>query len=137
MHFQQVALALLAFSSTRGASIQSSLQRLTVVPPLGTPRIVVEQDIRDPSAWQVRVVARLEPPIYLPPVTTQQGLQDALERAWQLRRPSGHNAPFLTRFLEPPPSSAPLRSSPPTSWPPPASSPPRSASHPRQQTDSA
>jgi hypothetical protein len=131
MHFQQVALALLAFSSTRGASVQSSLQRLTVVPALGTPRIVVEQDIRDPSAWQVRVVARLEPPIYLPPVTTQQGLQDALERAWQFRHP------LLTRFLEPP-VSAPLRSSPPTSWPSsPASSPPRSASHPRPQTDSA
>ena len=130
MHFQQVALALLAFSSTRGASLQSSLQRLTVVPPLGSPRIVVEQDVRDPSAWQVRVVTRLEPPIYLPPVTTQEGLRDALERAWQFRHP------VLTRFLEPP-SSAPLRSSPgPPVWPP-ASWPPGSASHPRPQTGSA
>ncbi len=128
MHFQQVALALLAFTSTRGASLESSLQRLTVVPLLGLSRIVVEQDVRDPSAWQVRVVARLEPPVYLPPVTTQEGLQDALEKAWQFRRP------HLTRFLEPP-SSAPLRPSPPPPWPG-ASSPPRSESPPRRQTGS-
>ncbi len=141
MHFQQVALAVLAFSSAHGASLESGLQRLTVVPllGLGLSRImVVEPDARDASAWQVRVVSRgrLEPPVYLPPVTTQEGLRDALDQAWQLLRPSGHNAPFLTRFLEPPPSSVPLRTSPPPPWPP-ASSPPRSASPPRQQTDAS
>ena len=48
MNFQQVALAVMAFSSARGGTIvrgphPESQQQLTVVPPFGLARIIVEQ----------------------------------------------------------------------------------------------
>ena len=112
MHFQQVALAVLAFSSSRGAGLESSPHSLVVIPSRGFSRIVVEQDLQDPSAWQVRINSPRRTPVYLPAVTTQEGLQDALTQAWQIQHPL--NAPvFLTRFLEPPTSSPPRSASPP------------------------
>lgn len=99
MHFQQVALAVLAFSSSRDAGIESSPHSLVVIPSRGLSTITVEQDLKDTSAWQVRVAHPRKTPIYLPAVTTQEALQDALVKAWQMRDPSG--PVFLTRFHEP------------------------------------
>lgn len=100
MHFQQVALAVLAFSSSRGAGLESRPHSLVVIPSRGLSTIIVEQDlVGDPSSWQVRVAHPRKTPIYLPAVTTQEALQDALAKAWQMRDPSG--PVFLTRFHEP------------------------------------
>lgn len=97
MHFHQVALTVLAFSSSRGAGLESSPQSLTVIPMRGPSRIIVEQDLKDPSAWQVRLNTQDRTPVILPAVTTQEGLQDALTQAWQMRPPG---AVYLTRFHE-------------------------------------
>lgn len=128
MHFQQVALTVMAFSSARGGTVVeelatagSSSRLLTIVPPLSHSKITVEQDNQDVDSWYVRVthpssrrIRHLLPPVYFPAVTTQQGLQATLARAWE-----HHRRRALSRFVEPPT--------------PPASSPPRSASPARQQ----
>ena len=135
MNFQQVALAVMAFSAARGGTIdQRTSQSIAVVPPLGLARIIVEQDLKDTDSWYVRVVNRggrrtLQPPVYFPAVTTQEGLQDALTKAWEFHRQTSPPAPFLTRFLGPP-TSAPPRGASHLS-----SSPPRGASHQRRQMD--
>jgi hypothetical protein len=118
MNFQQVALAVLAFSSARGGSIdQRTAQSIAIVPPLGLAKIIVEQQSLEDQSWQVRVVKSkhrtLQPPVYFPAVTTQEGLQDALANAWEFHRQTSPPAPFLTRFLEPPTSSPPRGASPP------------------------
>lgn len=141
MNFQQVALAVLAFSSARGGTIvrgphPESQQHIAIVPPLGLAKIIVERDNQDSNAWYVRLVKQgrrtLQPPVYFPAVTTQEGLQDALQKAWEFHRETSPPAPFLSRFLEPP-SSSPARSSGPSFQR--ASSPSRSASPPRRRRD--
>lgn len=121
MNFQQVALAVLAFSSARGGSIvrgphAESQQQLTIVPPFGLARIIVEQQAYDQS-WQVRLSKlgrrSLQPPVYFPAVTTQEGLQETLGKAWEFHLQTSPPAPFLTRFLEPPTSSPSRSASPP------------------------
>ena len=134
MNFQQVCLAVLAFSSARGGLIdQRTAQSIAIVPPLGLARIIVEQQTVEDQSWQVRVVKgghrMLQPPVYFPAVTTQEGLQDALTKAWEFHRQTSPPAPFLTRFLGPP-TSAPPRGASHLS-----SSPPRGASHQRRQMD--
>ena len=119
MNFQQVALVALSFSSARGGTLersplQSSVHQISIVPPLGLSRVVIEQDNQLADSWYVRVVKgghrrRLEPPVYFPAVTTVEGLQETLKRAWDFHRTTSPPAPFLTRFLEPP-SSSPRRS---------------------------
>ena len=113
MNFQQVALAVMAFSAARGGTIdQRTSQSIAVVPPLGLAKIIVEQQTVEDQSWQVRVVKgghrMLQPPVYFPAVTTQEGLQDALTKAWEFHRQTSPPAPFLTRFLEAP-TSAPSR----------------------------
>lgn len=127
MNFQQVALAVLAFSSARGGTIeQRTAQSIAVIPPTGFSRLIVERDNQDTDSWYVRVVKAgrrtLQPPVYFPAVTTQEGLQDALQKAWEFHRQTSPPTPFISRFLEPP-----------TSLP---SSPPRSASPPRRRRES-
>lgn len=122
MNFQQVALAVLAFSSARGGTIeQRSAQSIAIIPPVSLARVIVEQDAQDVDSWFVRVVKggrrTLQPPVYFPAVTSQEGLQDVLQKAWDFHRQTSPPAPFLTRFLEPP-----------------SSSPARGASPPRRQT---
>jgi hypothetical protein len=134
MNFQQVCLAVLAFSSARGGMIdQRTAQSIAIVPPLGLARIIVEQQTVEDQSWQVRVVKgghrMLQPPVYFPAVTTQEGLQDALTKAWEFHRQTSPPAPFLTRFLGPP-TSAPPRGASHLS-----SSPPLGASPPRRQMD--
>jgi hypothetical protein len=129
MHFQQVALTLLAFSSAHeGASLQASpAQHLFTISPPGvgiSSRIVVERNPLQPlmseDGWIVRLVKNaLQPPIYFPPVHTEEGLQDALSKAWEFHRYTTPPAPILSRFFEP------------------TSSPPRSASPLPLRTDSS
>lgn len=125
MHFQQVALTLLAFSSAHeGASLQASpAQHLFTISPPGvgiSSRIVVERNPLQPlmseDGWIVRLVKNaLQPPIYFPPVHTEEGLQDALSRAWEFHRYTTPPAPILSRFFETTVSSSlPLRDLPAT-----------------------
>ena len=122
MNFQQVALVALSFSSSKGGTIERSLHRITITPPLGMSRFVIEQDNQIPDSWYVRVVKgghrrSLEPPHHYPPVFTVEDLQQSLKKAWDFHRQTSPPIPFLTRFLDPP-----------------SSSPPRSASPPRRRT---
>ena len=114
MNFQQVALVALSFSSSKGGTIERSLHQITITPPLGMSRFVIEQDNQIPDSWYVRVVKgghrrRLEPPVYFPAVTTVEDLQQSLKKAWDFHRQTSPPTPFLTRFLEAP-SSSPRRS---------------------------
>lgn len=127
MNFQQVCLAVLAFSSARGGLIdQRTSQSIAIVPPLGLAKIIVEQLTVEDQSWQVRVVKggrrTLQPPVYFPAVTTQEGLQDALIKAWEFHRQTSPPIPFISSLLARP-----------TSLP---SSPPRSASPPRRRRES-
>jgi hypothetical protein len=122
MHFQQVVLTVLAFSSSRGGTIESApahVHQVSIVPPLGLSRVVVEEDNGVPGLWSVRLHKNgrrtLQSPVYFPPVTTQEALLNALEHAWDMQRRPDPHFPFLTRFLEPP------------------RTPPRSASPPHRQ----
>lgn len=114
MNFQQVALVALSFSSSKGGTIERSLHQITITPPLGMSRFVIEQDNQIPDSWYVRVVKgghrrSLEPPHHFAPVSTVEGLQETLKKAWDFHRQTSPPAPFLTRFLEAP-SSSPRRS---------------------------
>ena len=133
MNFQQVALAVMAFSSARGGTVvrgpyPETQRQIAVIPPFGLARIIVEQQEHDQS-WQVRLSKlgrrSLQPPVYFPSTHSPEGLKDALARAWEFHQTASPPAPFLTRFLEPP-NSAP---------PPASSSPSRSASPPRRRRD--
>lgn len=128
MHFHQVALVVQSFAAARGGLVIDGLSPehptgfLTVIPPTGHDKILIEQDNQELDSWYVRVSTSttrraLYPPIYLPPVTTQEGLRKTLQQAWDLHR--RRSMPSLSRFLEPPN--------------PPARTPPRSASPARQQ----
>lgn len=126
MHFQQVAVIVMAFASWRGGTVIDGLvpehpvRFLTVVPPTGANKIVVEQDNQDAESWYVRLAnprRALQPALYFPPVDTPEALQDTLRRAWDEHR--RRSVPGLSRFLEPPS--------------PPARTPPRSASPAREQ----
>lgn len=119
MHFQQVALTALAFSSARGGTVESgpgSVHQLTLVPFSGVSRVIVEEDNGVPGLWFVRLTKggrrSLQPPVYFPGVTTQEALLNALDHAWDLQRKP--HPPFPL-FLEPP------------------RTPPRGASPPRRQ----
>ena len=97
MNFQQVALAVMAFSSAQ------------------------EHD----QSWQVRLSKlgrrSLQPPVYFPSTHSPEGLKDALARAWEFHQTASPPAPFLSRFLEPPNSAPPPASSSPSR----SASPPR------------
>ena len=119
MNFQQVALVALSFSSARGGTIErspleGSMHQISIIPPLGLSRVVIEQDNQIPDSWYVRVVKgghrrRLDPSVFFPAVSTVEGLQETLKKAWDFHRQTSPPAPFLTRFLEAP-SSSPRRS---------------------------
>lgn len=122
MHFQQVALTVMAFSSAKGGSIEPAPAHrhlITLIPPLGASKLIVEEDDVVPGQWNVRLHKggrrTLQPPVYFPSVSTQEALLNALEHAWDLQRRPDPQFPFLTRFLEPP------------------RTPPQSASPPRRQ----
>ena len=122
MNFQQVALVALSFSSARGGTIErsphpSSTHQIAIIPPLGLSRVVIEQDNQIPDSWYVRVVKGgrrrvFEPPVYFPAVSTQEGLQETLKKAWDFHRQTSPPAPFLSRFLEAPSSSTRRSASP-------------------------
>ena len=117
MQFQQVALTVLAFSSTRGGTIESApahVHQVSIIPPLGISRVVVEEDNGVPGLWSVRLHKggrrTLQSPVYFPPVTTQEALLNALEHAWDMqRKPDPPHLQLFTRFLEPP--RTPLKAS--------------------------
>lgn len=118
MHFQQVALAVLAFSSARGGTFTGEARHpvggvMTIIPPMGHSKIVVEQDNQDNDSWYVRLVRThtrrpmlLEGPIYFPAVSTQEGLVEALTKAWEYHRQQHP----LSRSIEPSPPKTPLQS---------------------------
>jgi hypothetical protein len=142
MNYHQVALAVLAFSSARGGTLDiSPAEQFSVVAPSGGSKVIVERDNQQPGSWYVRLVkhspAGIRRSLYaFPAVTTQEGLQEALAKAWEFHRQTTPPAPFLARFLEPP-TSAPTRLTralePLIADQP--SSPPRSASPPRRRRD--
>jgi hypothetical protein len=131
MHFHQVCLTALAFSTTHGGTLDHcpAHGHHLAIRQLGpsSAEIVVEQDLGDFESWQVRLQRRrnrlLHAPVRFPPVRTQEELLDVLSDAWRIG--AAPPAPFLTRFLEPPIP------------PPKITTPPRSASPPRPQTDSS
>jgi MOSC domain-containing protein YiiM len=58
-----------------------------MIPPLGLSRVVIEQDNQSSGSWYVRVVEGghitvVAPAVYLPAVSTEEGLQDTLRLAW-------------------------------------------------------
>jgi hypothetical protein len=132
MHFQQVCLTALAFSSAHGGSLQKlpSIEHFVSIRPPHAPQseIVIEQDLLDEESWSVRLIRRhnrlLHIPVHFPPVRTQEDLLDTLVKAWRMH--SAPPAPFLTRFVEPPLGVQRLTR-------PPSRTPPRSASPPRRQ----
>ena len=143
MNFQQVCLTALAFSSSHGASVDRHQpgQQLVSIRPLTGPssELVVERDLFDEGAWGVRLFRRhhrlLQAPVHYPPVRTQEALLEALVGAWVQMSNAKPPAPFLTRFIEPPTTSAP---SPPiiqrvARYLQPARTPPRSSSPGRQR----
>ena len=126
MHFHQVCLTALAFSSAHGGTLDhcASHGHHLAIRQLGTSsaEIMVEQDLGDSEAWQIRLLRHrnrlLHAPVRFPPVRTQEELLDALTRAWRIG--AAPPAPFLTRFLEPPAE---------------ITMPPRTASPPRPRRD--
>jgi hypothetical protein len=129
MHFHQVCLTALAFSTTHGGTLDHcpAHGHHLAIRQLGpaTEEIVVDRDMFDFESWQVRIRRRknrlLQTVVHFPPVRTQEELLDVLTKAWRIG--TAPPAPFLTRFLEPP-------------MPPPKiTTPPRSASPPRRQRD--
>jgi hypothetical protein len=92
MLIRQVWLTALTFSSARGGSIQPYVQgasEFLIQPPSGGAEIFVEHDNQAPGSWYVRLVNRHTRksgmgPIYIPPVTTQDGLEMALKRVWDI-----------------------------------------------------
>jgi hypothetical protein len=145
MNLQQVTLVMMAVSSGGGGTLETdplNRNQLAIIPRSGLAKIIVEPG-ETGQGWQVRLVKHgrrvLEPPVYFPPVTTQEQLRETIEKAWAIHRQSGVPAPFLTRFLEPTTGlaaaemamlSRPLLT---RFLNPPSSSPSRSASPPRRQ----
>jgi hypothetical protein len=119
MHFHQVCLTALAFSSAHGGTVDhcaSHGHHLAI--RQGPAEIVVEQDLGDSESWQIRLLRHrnrlLHAPVRFPPVRTQEELLDVLTRAWRIGA-APLPAPFLTRFLETPPeiTTRPRTASPP------------------------
>lgn len=104
MLFQQVWMTALAFSSARGGSIQPYVQgasQFMIRPPNGDAEIFVEHDNQVPGSWYVRLVNQHTRksgmgPIYIPPVTTEGGLEHALKRAWEIDQ---QHRQFLGKFF--------------------------------------
>ena len=116
MLFQQVWMAALAFSSARGGSIQPYVQgasQFMIRPSSGDAEIFVEHDNQVPGSWYVRLVNRHTRqsglcPIYIPPVTTQEGLEKALKRVWEIdQQHRQFTGRFFTRLRDttPPPTN--------------------------------
>ena len=92
MLFKQVILASLAFSASRDCSIQSygeTVLRIDIQPRRSGTSIAVEQDLLLPDAWFVRVETNFTrrfglAPITFPAVTTVEGLNRTLNRAWAI-----------------------------------------------------
>ena len=132
MHFHQVCLTALAFSTAHGGTLDHcpAHGHHLAIRQLGpsTEEIVVDRDMFDFESWQVRIRRRknrlLQTVVHFPPVRTQEELLDVLTKAWRIGA-APRPAPFLTRFLEPPIPPARI------------TTPPRSASPPRPQTDSS
>jgi hypothetical protein len=115
MHIQQVALAVLAFSSAHGGTMVTSRfppDKFSIIPPSGNSRIIIERDpIQLLDEWIVHVFQKgvLKPPMYFPPVHTEAALEDALARAWEFHL-SSKPPPHLSRSVEPFLSLSPPRS---------------------------
>ena len=99
----------MAFSAARGGIMETTdTPGLTpvVIRPLSsdTSEIYVEQDNQVPGSWYVGVrktqPLSLRPPVYYPPVNTQEALLEALTKAWDFHRISAPPAPFISRFVE-------------------------------------
>jgi hypothetical protein len=120
MHFHQVCLTALAFSTTHGGTLDHcpAHGHNLAIRQLGpsSAEIVVERDLGDFESWQVRLSRRrnrlLHVPVHFPPVRTQEELLDTLTNAWRIGT-APLPAPFLTRFLEPPVKTPPRSASPP------------------------
>ncbi len=112
MHLQQVCMTALAFSAARGGAIEmpatQGLRPVVIHPLRGNDEteIYVEQDNQELGSWYVGIretkPLALRPPVYFPPVTTQEALLDTLTKAWEFHRQSRPPDPLLTRFVEPP-----------------------------------
>lgn len=110
MHFQEVALTLLAFSAAHRATLNGGVDvGYTVVPPTGPSRIMVSQDESEQGKWYVRVEhshwagrRTLVAPIHFPAVTDVEHFKLVLNRAWSFHRSHRRSPPGLSRFLEPP-----------------------------------
>jgi hypothetical protein len=104
MLFQQVWMTALTFSSARGGTIQPYVpgaNQFMIQPPAGDAEIFVEHDNQVPGSWYVRLVNQHTRksglgPIYIPPVTTQEGLEKALKRVWDIDQ---QHRQFLGRFF--------------------------------------
>lgn len=84
-------------------------------PSSGDAEIFVEHDNQVPGSWYVRLVNRHTRqsglgPIYIPPVTTQEGLEKALKRVWEIdQQHRQFTGRFFTRLRDttpPPPNDA-------------------------------
>lgn len=69
--------------------------------PNGDAEIFVEHDNQVPGSWYVRLVNQHTRksgmgPIYIPPVTTQGGLEHALKRVWEIDQ---QHRQFLGKFF--------------------------------------
>ena len=115
MLIRQVWLTALTFSSARGGSIQPYVQgasEFLIQPPSGDAEIFVEHDNQAPGSWYVRLVNRHTRksgmgPIYIPPVTTQDGLEKALKRVWDIDQQHRQLlSKCFARLREPPDASS-------------------------------
>lgn len=85
----------MAFSAGRGGTYVPSLYESLAIQPLhGGAEIIVEQNNQDPEAWYVRLQG-----LYFPSVNTEEGLRQALAKAWAQQR---NDRPYLSRSIEEP-----------------------------------
>ena len=134
MLFSMVCTTALAISMARNCTITAPspwVTRLDITPHNSKTEIIVEPDALAPAYWSVRMLTDYNkrfglPPLYLPPVDTEEGLRRTLERALTLeeqRRLSLRK--YFTRLCEP------KEDTPQASIP----APPESASPPLRRTD--
>lgn len=89
MLFSLVCTTALAISMARNCTITAPtpwVTRLDITPHNSKTEITVEPDALAPAYWSVRVLTDYNkrfglPPLYFPPVDTEEGLKRALERA--------------------------------------------------------
>jgi len=109
MLFSLVCTTALAISMARNCTITAPtpwVTRLDITPHNSKTEITVEPDALAPAYWSVRVLTDYNkrfglPPLYFPPVDTEEGLKRALERALFLEEQRRtHLRKFFTRLRE-------------------------------------